>query len=87
MSNALPLLRLPNAYDALVSTTAAAATVGTAVVTPPSRTTVAARTVVVRHRLVLSYDALADEIPADYIVSRVLAAVPLPSVAPRQQAT
>ncbi len=41
---------------------------------------------ILRHRLVLSYDALADEIPADYVVSRVLAAVPLPSVAPRQQA-
>ncbi len=42
---------------------------------------------ILRHRLVLSYDALADEIPADYVVGRVLAAVPLPSVAPRQQAT
>ncbi|MFC7241141.1 AAA family ATPase [Catellatospora aurea] len=42
---------------------------------------------ILRHRLVLSYDALADEIPADHIVARVLAAVPLPSVAPRQQAT
>ncbi|WP_203694568.1 AAA family ATPase [Catellatospora coxensis] len=42
---------------------------------------------VLRHRLVLSYDALADEIPADHVVARVLAAVPLPSVAPRQQAT
>ncbi|MEU8073852.1 MoxR family ATPase [Catellatospora citrea] len=42
---------------------------------------------ILRHRLVLSYDALADEIPADYVVARVLAAVPLPSVAPRQQAT
>ncbi|MBN1173979.1 MAG: MoxR family ATPase [Micromonosporaceae bacterium] len=39
---------------------------------------------ILRHRLVLSYDALADDIPADHIVDRVLAAVPQPSVAPRQ---
>jgi MoxR-like ATPase len=41
---------------------------------------------ILRHRLVLSYDALADDIPADHIVGRVLGAVPLPSVAPRQHA-
>jgi MoxR-like ATPase len=41
---------------------------------------------ILRHRLVLSYDALADDIPADHIVNRVLAAVPLPTVAPRQSA-
>ncbi|GAA0723642.1 MoxR family ATPase [Dactylosporangium roseum] len=41
---------------------------------------------ILRHRLVLSYDALADDIPADDIVRRVLAAVPAPTVAPRQQA-
>ncbi|MGH3663070.1 MAG: AAA family ATPase [Micromonosporaceae bacterium] len=41
---------------------------------------------VLRHRLVLSYDALADGIPAEQIVARVLATVPPPSVAPRQQA-
>jgi MoxR-like ATPase len=41
---------------------------------------------ILRHRLVLSYDALADDIPADHIVTRVLAAVPQPSVAPRQSA-
>ena len=41
---------------------------------------------VLRHRLVLSYDALADDIPADQIVSRVLKAVPLPTVTPRQDA-
>ncbi|MGE5827446.1 MAG: AAA family ATPase, partial [Micromonosporaceae bacterium] len=41
---------------------------------------------VLRHRLVLSYDALADDVPADRIVERVLAAVPPPSVAPRQNA-
>jgi MoxR-like ATPase len=41
---------------------------------------------ILRHRLVLSYDALADDIPADTIVERVLAAVPLPTVTPRQNA-
>jgi MoxR-like ATPase len=41
---------------------------------------------ILRHRLVLSYDALADDIPADHIVNRVLAAVPQPAVAPRQSA-
>ena len=42
---------------------------------------------VLRHRLVLSYDALADDIPADQIVDRVLQAVPPPTVAPRQSAS
>jgi MoxR-like ATPase len=42
---------------------------------------------ILRHRLVLSYDALADDIPADQIIERILAAVPLPTVAPRQNAT
>jgi len=42
---------------------------------------------VLRHRLVLSYEALADEVPPDHVVSRVLATVPLPTVAPRQSAT
>jgi MoxR-like ATPase len=41
---------------------------------------------ILRHRLVLSYDALADGVPAEHIVDRVLATVPLPSVSPRQQA-
>jgi MoxR-like ATPase len=41
---------------------------------------------VLRHRLVLSYDALADDVPADRIVERVLQAVPVPTVAPRQSA-
>jgi MoxR-like ATPase len=39
---------------------------------------------VLRHRLVLSYDALADEVAADDIVARIVAAVPAPSIAPRQ---
>jgi MoxR-like ATPase len=34
--------------------------------------------------LVLSYDALADDIPADHIVARIMHTVPMPSVAPRQ---
>ncbi|BCB78501.1 MoxR family ATPase [Phytohabitans flavus] len=42
---------------------------------------------ILRHRLVLSYDALADDVPADHIVARVMATVPLPTVAPRQSAT
>jgi len=41
---------------------------------------------ILRHRLVLSYDALADDIPADRIVERVLQTVPPPTVAPRQNA-
>jgi MoxR-like ATPase len=41
---------------------------------------------ILRHRLVLSYDALADGVPAEYIVDRVLATVPLPTVTPRQHA-
>ena len=39
---------------------------------------------ILRHRLVLSYDALADDIPADHIVARIIASVPMPSVASRQ---
>lgn len=35
---------------------------------------------VLRHRLVLTYDAIADEISADVVVHRVLQAVPLPQV-------
>ncbi|MEV0395063.1 MoxR family ATPase [Polymorphospora rubra] len=39
---------------------------------------------ILRHRLVLSYDALADDIPADHVVNRIMSTIPLPSVAPRQ---
>src|SRR6059058_2289837 len=39
---------------------------------------------ILRHRLVLSYDALADDIPADHIVARIMHSVPMPSVASRQ---
>jgi MoxR-like ATPase len=39
-----------------------------------------------RHRLVLSYDALADAVPLDHIINRVLQTVPLPQVSARPQA-
>jgi MoxR-like ATPase len=38
---------------------------------------------VLRHRLVLSYDAVADAVPVDHIIGRVLATVPLPQVTAR----
>ncbi|HVE97254.1 MAG TPA: MoxR family ATPase [Pseudonocardiaceae bacterium] len=38
---------------------------------------------VLRHRLVLSYDALADGVPVEHIVTRVLQTVPLPQVSSR----
>ena len=38
---------------------------------------------VLRHRLVLSYEALAEEVTADAIIARVLQAIPAPEVAPR----
>ena len=41
---------------------------------------------ILRHRLVLSYDALADGVGPERIIDRVLATVPLPTVTPRQQA-
>lgn len=41
---------------------------------------------ILRHRLVLSYDALADDIPADHIVARIMGSVPMPTVASRQDA-
>ncbi|MFX0592178.1 AAA family ATPase [Melissospora conviva] len=41
---------------------------------------------ILRHRLVLSYDALADDVPADHIVARIMSTIALPSVTPRQQA-
>lgn len=42
---------------------------------------------VLRHRLVLSYDAMADGVPVDHIVNRVLQTVPLPQVSARPQQT
>ncbi len=41
---------------------------------------------VLRHRLVLSYDALADAVPTEHIVKRILQSVPIPQVTPRQRA-
>jgi len=38
---------------------------------------------VLRHRLVLSYDALADEVPVEHVVTRVLQTVGLPQVSPQ----
>ena len=35
---------------------------------------------VLRHRLVLSYEALADDVDADTIITGVLRAVPVPDV-------
>ncbi len=41
---------------------------------------------VLPHRIVLSYDAIADGVPAAHAVQRVLQTIPLPQVAPRQRA-
>lgn len=41
---------------------------------------------VLRHRLVLSYDALADGVPAEHVVKRILQTVPMPQVTARQRA-
>jgi len=40
---------------------------------------------VLRHRLVLSYDAIADGVPMDHIIGRVVGTVPLPQVSARPQ--
>ncbi len=40
---------------------------------------------VLAHRMVLSYDAIGDGVPAAHAVRRVLQTIPLPQVAPRQQ--
>jgi MoxR-like ATPase len=39
---------------------------------------------ILRHRLVLSYEALAREVTADHILARVLSTVPAPRIAPSQ---
>jgi len=41
---------------------------------------------VLRHRLVLSYEALAEEVTSDDIIARVLQAIPAPEVAPHTEA-
>ena len=38
---------------------------------------------VLRHRLVLSYDAIADEVPVEHVITRVLQTVGLPQVSPQ----
>jgi MoxR-like ATPase len=40
---------------------------------------------VMRHRMVLSYEALADQVSADDIVNRLLDALPMPEVAMAQR--
>jgi MoxR-like ATPase len=40
---------------------------------------------VLRHRVLLSYEALAEGVGAETVVSRVLAAVPPPRIAPSQE--
>ncbi len=42
---------------------------------------------VLPHRIVLSYDAIADGVPALHAVRRLLQTIPLPQVAPRQRAS
>ena len=42
---------------------------------------------VLRHRLVLSYEALADGVDADEIIDRILAAVPVPELALSERMT
>ena len=40
---------------------------------------------VLRHRIVLSYEALADGVDADHVVNRVITAIQLPRIAPSQE--
>jgi MoxR-like ATPase len=40
---------------------------------------------VLRHRLVLSYEALAEEVTPDDIIARVLQAIPAPEVTPHAE--
>ena len=40
---------------------------------------------VLRHRLVLSYEALADGVEADDLVNRIITAIQLPRIAPSQE--
>jgi MoxR-like ATPase len=41
---------------------------------------------VLRHRVQLSYDAIAQDVSPDDVVSKILAGVPAPRVAPHQDA-
>ena len=40
---------------------------------------------VLAHRLVLSFDAVADDVPAEHLVRQIVDAVPLPTIAPAQE--
>jgi MoxR-like ATPase len=40
---------------------------------------------ILRHRLVLSYEALTDDVTADAVLSQVMAALPVPDVPPMQR--
>jgi MoxR-like ATPase len=40
---------------------------------------------VIAHRLVLSFDAIADGVPAESVIGRLVEAVPPPRIAPNQQ--
>ena len=40
---------------------------------------------ILRHRLMLTYDALADGVTTDDVIGRVLATMPMPQVTPRQE--
>ena len=40
---------------------------------------------ILRHRLILTYDALADGITTDDVISRIVATMPVPQVTPRQE--
>ena len=42
---------------------------------------------ILRHRLVMSYDALADGVPVEHVITRIMQTVPPPQVAPRQSWT
>jgi MoxR-like ATPase len=39
---------------------------------------------VLRHRLMLSYDAIADGVTADVLIGKILSTIPAPHVTPRQ---
>ena len=41
---------------------------------------------VIRHRLVLSYEALSDNIDADFILERLMDAIPMPDITSREHA-
>ncbi|HEX5588330.1 MAG TPA: MoxR family ATPase, partial [Acidimicrobiia bacterium] len=40
---------------------------------------------VLRHRIVLSYEALADGVEADHVVDRIVTALPIPRITPGQE--